>query len=357
MLKKFDSKFIRIAVLLICLPILFIIILVIIRGCSDSKTSYALYEDKMIKSAEKYLTNKNLFPKNEGGKIIVNLNELIKYDYIKNPKDSINDKNCDGDITVINNGGKYLYIPNLKCDNYKTAYLIDKLKENIVTDKSGLYQVSDGYVFKGSKVNNYLKFFDKDYRIVSIDNDGIIKLVKVSAEKDRVKWDYKFNVDVRNSYGKNDYSDSNMLEVLNNVYSKVSEKQKVHLIPYSVCYGNRSFEYLNVDKVSECSKKLDNQYVSLLNTYDFAMASYDKDCTTIGSGACRNYNYLYDFLQITWFMNGDADNTFKVYYYSMGNIISTKASSNNKYNIVIYISGYEQVKKGDGSKNNPYIIG
>lgn len=357
MLKKVDSKFIRIAVLLICLPILFIIILFIIKGCSGKKTSYALYEDKMVESTKKYLTNKSLLPKNSGGKVVVNLSDLVKYKYIKSANDSVKDNNCDGSVTVFNNGGQYLYIPNLKCDKYKTAYLIDKLKEQIVTKESGLYQVSDGYVYKGAKVNNYVSFFDKEYRIVSIDNNGILKLVKSNSEKDKVKWDFKFNVDVDRAYGKNDYSDSNILDVLSNVYAQVSDKQKAHLVAYDVCYGNRSLQYLNIDKVNECSLKLENQYVSLLNTYDFAMASYDKDCTTIGGGACRNYNYLFDTLNSTWLMNGDADTSFKVYYYSAGNIISTRANNNIKYNIVIYINGLELVKKGDGSKKDPFVIG
>lgn len=83
----------------------------------------------------------------------------------------------------------------MSCDDYQTTYLIDELLKGVVTEKSGLYQVEDGYVYKGAKVNNYVSFFDKTYRILSIDNNGILKLVKVDQEKNRVNWDSKYNTE------------------------------------------------------------------------------------------------------------------------------------------------------------------
>jgi hypothetical protein len=50
------------------------------------------------------------------------------------------------------------YIVNLECEKYSTVKLIDKLKEDIVTSKSGLYVTNDGYIYKGDKVNNFVSF-------------------------------------------------------------------------------------------------------------------------------------------------------------------------------------------------------
>ena len=354
MLKKLDKKFLYICSGLILAPILLIIVLVLIRGCSSS-ISADKYEDKMVSAAKKYF-KKNKLPKSEGGEVEVSLDDLVAGNYIKDSDDYVDDKNCDGYVKVKNNGGFYLYTPYLSCDKFKTTYIIDKLMKDVVTSKSGLYQIEDGYVYKGKKVNNYVKFADKIYRIISIDKDGILKLVKVDQEKYKTIWDQKYNSEKNMVYGKNDYSDSNIIEVLQGKYDKYSDSDKKHIIAYNACYGNRELNHKDVDTTQECSKILEKQYVSILNTYDYAMASYDSECTSIISGSCRNYNYLFDTLDSTWLMNGNADNTYEVYYYSQGNISLLKANSNKKYNLVIYVSGNELYNKGNGTIDNPYVI-
>lgn len=360
----FENKFVRIFVIMLGIPFIFIILLLILKGCFSKKMNYNEYEKKMISAAEKYFVSQKSLPTQEGEENSVSLDTLIKNDYINSPDKFFKGKSCTGNVIVKNNGasvkendgGFYFYIPYLECSDYKTIYIIDKLKENLVTEKSGLYQVNDELIFKGDKVKNYLLFFDKSYRIVSIDQNGIMKLVRDSSEKNKVIWDGKYNVDIQRSYGINDYSDSYIIDELNNIYLKTSDNQKKHMVAQSICYGNRYLNNSNIDKVNECSKKLDNQFVSLLNTYDFAMASYDKNCLTIGGGACRNYNYLYNTLVTTWLVNGDADNSYKVFYYSQGSVISSKAANQKKFNLVIYLNSKELYTKGDGSKENPYIV-
>ena len=361
MLKNLDKK--RLALIFI-IPLIIIIFLFIIKGCSGGSSSFESYEKKMTSAAVDYFSKKNMLPVTEGGEVSVTLEELVSSGSIKSPSKSLNDKSCSGKVTVRNNGasieknngGFYLYTPYLECDKYKTTYIIDKLKENIVTSKSGLYESIDGYIFKGDKVNNYVSFFDKLYRIISIDNNGIMRLVKVQRESDSVVWDTKYNIDVKDIYGVNDYSDSYIYDILNNVYLSSSDKQKKHLVANGICYGNRSVDYIKIDNSMECQSVLDNQFISLLYTYDYANASYDPNCVSIGAGACLNYNYLYNTLGSTWLLNGVTDNSYGIYYYSSGALYIKRASNSYKYHIVINLSGYELYTKGDGSKDNPYVI-
>ena len=364
MLKSLSKKNLYVLIGLLSFPIFLIILLMILKGCSGGTQSYKSYENSMINSAKKYFENKNLLPKNEGGEVTVSLDDLVGEGYISSSLKKLKDDSCTGSVTVKNHGaslkenhgGFYSYIPNLVCDDYKSVHLIDKLKEGIVTEKSGLYEVGDELIYKGAKVNNYVSFFDKTYRIISIDSNGIMKLIKDSPEKETAVWDYKYNVEVENSFGKNDFSDSNIIEVLKDLYLSTSDKQKKHLIAYSVCYGNRSENYSGIDKSNECSKIIDNQFISMISTYDFARASYDPQCNVINAGSCHNYNYLFDFLRTTWTVNGDADSTYKVYYYSQGYIFLTRANNAKKFNIVIYLDANELYTKGDGSLENPYVI-
>lgn len=47
----------------------------------------------------------------------------------------------------------------------------------VVTSGDGLHQDTDGYYFKGNVYNNYVKFANRLFRVVRINNDGSVKLV------------------------------------------------------------------------------------------------------------------------------------------------------------------------------------
>ena len=364
MLKNIDKKYLYILGALIGIPIVLILFLALIKGCSSGKSSYESYEKKMVSAAEKYFTNKKILPITEGGTVTVTLDELVKGDYIKNPEKKLDDKTCIGSVTVRNNGvsfekndgGFYVYIPNLSCDKYNTVHLIDKLKEDIVTEKSCLYETSDGFVYKGAKVNNYVKFSGSLYRIISIDNNNVLKLIKDNQEKDSYIWDKKYNLETKQNDGTNDFSDSIIIDTLYDFYSSFNKDDKKHIMAYNACYGNRSETYTNKDTIYECSKTIDNLFVGLMNTFDYFNASYDSNCIAYDSPSCRNYNYLYDMLDDTWLMNGISDNSYYVFYYSTGYFELSKANSYRKVNIVINIDGNEVYTKGDGSLDNPYVI-
>lgn len=67
---------------------------------------------------------------------------------------------------------------NIKCN---PKIVKEKLLENLTTTGDGLYidEYEEGrYVYKGVNPNNYLKFNDELWRIVSLENDGTIKIYK-----------------------------------------------------------------------------------------------------------------------------------------------------------------------------------
>ena len=70
---------------------------------------------------------------------------------------------------------------NIKCN---PKIVKEKLLENLTTKGDGLYidEYEEGrYVYKGVNPNNYLKFNDELWRIVSLENDGTIKIYKEAA--------------------------------------------------------------------------------------------------------------------------------------------------------------------------------
>lgn len=366
-LKRLDKKFLIIVGLIICLPILIIVFLAIIQGCGDKKISYEKYEEKMILALESYINRENKTPADEGEVVSVELSTLINKGYIKSTEKLLGDSSCEGTVSVRRNGssiestnGGFLnYIANLSCQNYSTTSFADKLKENLVTEGSGLYATNEGYIFKGNKVKNHIKFFGHNYRIMSIDNNGVLKLVKTDSEMTDRIWDNKFNSDINSSSGKNIYKDSVMLDVLASDYAntkKISTKAKHYVIAQDICIGKRNNNNYSIDSSLDCSEILENQVISLLNVSDYAKVSLDEDCLNLKSRSCNNYNYLYGVASSTWTLNASLDNTYEVFYLSGGMMQVQSANTYNSYNIVIYIDGNHPYTSGNGSSNNPYVI-
>lgn len=366
-LKKLDKKFLVFAVCIILLPIVLIVFLAIIQGCSGKAMTYEKYEDKMVTAAQKYLANSNNTLQNEGENIKIKLDDLVKKGYIKSASKALKDDTCDGYVTVRRNGasiesnkGGYLnYISSLKCSEYSTNTLADKLKLDVTESGAGLYLVGDTYIFKGENPKNRLTFYGNEYRIMSMDSYGIIKLVKVEPELTRRLWDNKYNVDINHNYGINKYSDSSLLKVIISDYEnskKISKKAKEHVVAYDTCIGKRNSNDYSISKDLDCSEVLTNQVVSLMSISDYALGSTDTNCTSIISKACNNYNYLYNVASSTWTSTAVLDNSYQVLFISNGVVEVMDANIYNEYNLVIYIDGNEHYQEGSGSEIDPYVI-
>ena len=366
-LKSMDKKFLIMAGAVIGLPILLIVFLAVLRGCGNSKISHEAYEEKMITAAEKYMKQKKKEPTEEGEVLTVKLSTLVKEEYIKSTEKLLEDTTCEGSVYIRRNGasveatsGGYLdYIVNLECKDYKTTTLADKIKENVVTEDSGLYQVEDEYIFKGNKVKNYILFFENTYRIMGIDKNGIIKLIKTEAEANTKIWDNKYNVETNRNSGKNIYKDSLIKDYLINDYmnvKKFSLEAREKVVAYDACIGKRSVSNVNIDSALDCSEVLEKQVVSLMNVSDYAKASLDVDCTTLRSPACNNYNYLYGVAYESWTLNSSLENSYDVLFVSGGMMSAQAANTYSGYNLVVYIDGNQKYISGSGSSNDPYIV-
>lgn len=361
-MKKIDPKFFIACGVIILIPIMILIVLFAIRGCNNAKTP-AKYEKLMITAAEKYAKNHKMFPK-DGKQVIIRLEDLEK-DGLKSSEKALKDTTCSGSVTITNNSNDlseedyYLYTPYLECSNYKTDYLKDHLLEDVTTEKSGLYKVGEEYIFKGDKVDNYLTFFGTSYRIIKIDENNNLKLIKSESQEVSSTWDNKYNIKNNKYSGINNYSDSNILDRLNSNYKEdktLKDKAKSHIVPTDVCIGKRSVNNLSKNITNECSEKLENQVITLPSVTDIALASYDENCKNLGDLSCTNYNYFTDFIDYSWTVDTVLEDASLVYYISSSDADLETANKYKKYNWVIYISADELYTKGTGTLKDPYVI-
>ena len=359
-MKKLDSKFLVTCAVLISLPILFIIIMALLRGC-NSKKSYSRYEEMMMSRAKSYAKNHKMLPKS-GKSTIIKLDNLID-DGLKSPDKALKDSSCSGSVIVKNNSTKegkyYSYIPYLECDNYKTEYLKDYLMKDVVDAGSGLYKIGDEYIFKGNKVKNYLSFYGTIYRIIKIDSNGDLKLIKEKAQDMSFNWDNKYNIN-KNSYtGISNYKDSVIIDRLLYDYKNdktMNDDVRGKIIPHSVCIGKRSNTDLSLGITTECSETLSDQLITLPSITDFLQASYDVNCKQIGDLSCTNYNYIANFIDYSWTVDTVSEDDSVVYLINSIGVELAEASTYQKYHWAIYIDGEELYISGSGTEKDPYII-
>lgn len=365
-LKSLNKSVLILLVVVIFLPIFLIVLLAVLQSCSN-RSSYDKYERDMITAAGKYLKSKDLISNLNENSELVTLDILVSNGYIKQPDKVLKDTNCEGYVTARKNGnvkqldlkGNIQYNVYLKCDKYKTNTLISNVMEDLTTSESGLYEDGSYYVYKGDNVNNYIKFYGQLYRIMSVDSNEIVKLVKNGSQTMSKAWDNKYNIESKSSAGKTIYKDSLILKSLLDNYLNnkiINEEARKHIVSHDSCIGKRDKNDLSISYDLDCSEILSNQVISLINISDFARASLDPDCNLISDRSCRNYNYLSYSVNNSWTLNSVIDNSYEVYYLSSGLPRITKASERNPYNIVIYIDGNEFISSGTGSQNNPYII-
>lgn len=368
--KKVNKKYLLVLLTIFLAFFLIIIVVAFARACSRPGSNYKRVEGNVLSAAKKYYNaHKDELPEiSESTEITAST--LSEKKYMKPLTSMLKDTSCEAKVTVYNNSGFYLYIPDLKCAEYKTSHLVDVIKKDNLIEKtdnteidetgknyvSGLYYENGRYIFKGKHVNNYFKFGNIIWRIIDIDDNGIIRVVKNTAESRNYYWDTQYNIDVKSQYGKNDFKNSLIREKLNNDFSKFKDESKLHLAPFDICIGKREKTDLSKYSETDCSVKLENQYIGLVSVSDFAFASLDENCVNINSGSCRNYNYLSTPLNQTWTASAIADNTYEVYYLSGGIPTLFQARTTNPYNWVVAFNGNELYTTGKGTEKEPYTI-
>lgn len=343
--------------------IIFFVVVSIVRGL---KLSYDEIELKMKQAAISYYDKyKEKLPKSEGGEVIVkdqtlSDNELMKpiEKYIRNDEIS-----CDGEVIVTRTYNNYLYTPVLDCgEEYKTEKLVDKITEtkNIVEAGNGLYKNGDGYYYRGEYVNNYIKIGDNLWRVLSVKEDGTIRIIQDKLQKNLLYvYDDRYNNESEDKSGFNLFEKSRLKDSMLQLYKSdkiLNSEQKAIILSDQLCIGSRSFEDTNNDGSVECSNKTSKKYpFGLIQINEFIRASLDNTCQKINDKSCSNYNYLiydeYDYWTIT------PSNDRSYYNYVLSNeIYETNTSSEKRVRIVVNISKNVTFSSGKGTVKKPYIV-
>ena len=242
---------------------------------------------------------------------------------------------------------------------------------NVVTSGDGLYSETTNsgttYYFKGAVENNYVKFADKVFRIVRINEDGTIRLIT----QDNVIASQKFNSKY-DTYNEMYYTNSEIKTAVENWYkTNITDKG----FDGKVASGNYFCEQAKV--VPNTNFTAGNATVATKDNYTPSF-----DCTTDGNGKGvvsgkvglitidevlfaggvigNSSNFYLKNGNAYWMMSpaGFITNNYSAYAWyvdSVGNSNGSHVTNSNGVRPVLNLSA-DTLVSGSGTSSDPYIV-
>lgn len=375
---EFREKMIKMFVIVVIGLIIFLAIGFIISLVTKKHYTYASLEDEMKNAAIAYFKdNKSKLPKNDTEIVEIDATILANNKYMKTLDKYIKNEKCTGKVMVEKvNNNSYSYTPYLSCNDgkYITTKLYEKIikNDNIVTEGFGVYYMNNEYVYRGTDIDNYVRFSDSEklWRIVKVTSNNEVVLIYNNKTKNRFPWDERYNNEKEDTTGINLYKNSTISSLLEKVYDSsinddetlyyneeeeiLTKEDRKKVVEFDSCVGTRSMNDTSRNGSSECSV-LEKTKISLLSAYDYLNASLDANCNSTTKQDCQNYNYLASDY-IYWLANGPKEDSSKVYQIVGGYIFPKKASLKAYARVVIHLKDNVMLEKGKGTQEDPYII-
>lgn len=207
--------------------------------------------------------------------------------------------------------------------NSSNKTIFSNILNNIVTSGDGLYkdnETRDRYIYKGTNPNNYMTFSESTWRILSIEADNSIKIIKNEPLNRQMTWDDNTN----------SWNQATIQKYLNSEFIN-SLKQNDKIIEHDF-----NIETPN-SKINWKGK------VGLLSPSEYLAANTDNE----------NSNYLY-ISRKNWWLLGQNSTNLIPYVNSEGNIDNILLNNSLDVRPVIYILPSEIT--GSGTSEDPYII-
>ena len=294
--------------------------------------------------------------------------EIIKYEY------SINNG------SYIDNGNNNTYtFTNLKSDtSYKVKVRVTNeanlqtekeigsgldLTDNVVTEGDGLYkdEYEDGrYIYKGKNVNNYITFNDEEagWRIVSVENDGTIKIMREESVSNQY-WD--------TSYSNNWARPADLNTYLNGIYlSSMTSTAQSQIVAKDFSIGAVTYDNNDLaDQINDEKGTTWNGEVALITASEYIRSnSNQSSCGTYSTNndnysSCKNTTWMQNAgISYWWTLSPSAGSSRNAFYVrSSGSFSNFDADSTYGVRPAVYISNEVQITSGDGSSGNPYTLG
>lgn len=339
------------------------------------------------------------------GKIIINnennkVSQVIADLYDNTEKDE-NGITIDG---LQKDGTGEYNIQTLSTTNKK--YTVNLLDNTISSTNTDIY---DNLRYVGANPNNYITFNDETWRIIGIFNvynvetnkyENLVKIIR----KDHIggfSWDTS-DSNINNGYGINEWNQAKLMFELNNDYIDTSKTSGTTLW-YNGCKNkqegvynyNNNIKTLAIDKVAKVRWNLGGFHTTLISSSaleiysyergtthknnpsdgvirkdywdgkvalmypsDYGFASADTTCRNkLSDNSCKNENWLYTNNNI-FTLTADSNYANNAFYISSGGGLSNYMLTCNSQLIhpTLFLKSSVTISRGNGTKDNPYVI-
>ena len=245
------------------------------------------------------------------------------------------------------------------------------ITNNVVTTGDGLYEdeYEDGkYVYKGKSPNNYISFNNELWRILSVESDGSLKIIR-----DNYIGDMTFDTS-GGTHGNNNWDrPADIKTYLNNDYFSTITTNKDQVASHTWSIGK--VENANTDLAGqindENSVKSEKANIGLITASEYLRANTNKtQCGNLSlnntnRSTCKNTNWIYSLISPSNFLwtispsSSSDDSVVSIYaLITYAGYINNNYASNS-YGILpaLYLTQQTKIISGEGSQTNPYLIG
>ena len=242
-----------------------------------------------------------------------------------------------------------------------TTITPDDLKELAVTEGDGLYAdeyEAGKYTYKGANPNNYITFNNETWRILSVEADGKVKIVRNGLLRGTA-----FDT-FGGTYGSNQWDrPSDIKTYLNGEYLESITVNKDKIVPSTWCIGGVT--YGNNDLAGQIADENGTQSqaasVGLITASEYLRANTNKElCGNFSlnndnSSTCKTTNWLFKKNNY-WTISPNAVNSYSlssVDYH--GNLYSNPAYNIDAVRPAITLSSDISLS-GSGTAGDPYTL-
>ena len=236
---------------------------------------------------------------------------------------------------------------------------------DVVTSGDGLYEdeYEDGrYFYKGKNVNNYITFNNEVWRIVSIEPDKTIKIMRDAVLSDRA-WD--------DSNSNNWSRPATLNTYLNGSYltETLSTTAQGQIVAKDWSIGGIVHNEKNMNThINKEKSKIWNGKVALITASEYIRSnSNQSNCGTFelnetNYNSCKNTTWMQNSKTSYWWtLTPYASVTMSVFSInSNGNINLDNghftARAENSVRPAVYLSSSVQITGGNGSSSSPYTL-
>lgn len=219
---------------------------------------------------------------------------------------------------------------NIRCDNSVSS----------VVNEDGLVKDGNRCIYIGESPNNYIRFNNDLYRIISIESDNKIKIIRDSSLS-------------REEFNSNDWNSSGSKKYLDNYFANLNSRITTDGLFY---YGDISSQSFVSSLYVNNNSRYNIYNIGLLSTYEFLKAgscdgntSWDKLLT---NNPCKTNNWLYNKSEF-WLIN--TTKGIPMYVTRDGNISYTYDGKKD-VRPVLFLKANIGIVGGNGSSDNPFVI-